>query len=367
MNLFHKQVSTHWKRRHESNFKTYKMDIMKNLILTAFLVGLIYNIGLCQGPTLYNYNIVPKVNATESTLKADTTGVNFINTGTNYLWDYSTLNVTTDKWDANFVDPDLTTYSSYFPNATIASGASTAWSYFYGDTNEYISLGRGFSGAVIVYSNPDKLFTFPFSHGNQMTDSFYATYILNSKTHQISGYRIIHADGWGILKLPKNTYNNVLRINTELYYKDSTFGEKTEYLSSFCSWYDGIHTQYLMLISLDKTYSNGNPTPTLSKSAEVADFTEIISINPLESSSSIIIYPNPAHKEFHIEINLKRQVTVDISLLDLLGNTVRTIDIKESGLGKYNNTIDISELPKGIYAVRIKTGQEVQVKRIVIQ
>lgn len=340
---------------------------MKKLILTALLSGIIYISGICQGPTLSNYNIVPKIGDIQVTIKVDTSGITFNNTGPNYIWDYSNLKMTTTKGYGFYFDPETTPYISSFNNSTLVSGASGYYSYYYADTNEYNWMGNGTPSYVMINTDPMKICIFPLNYGDQMTDSMFATYTLSSKVHQYSGTHFLIADGWGTLKLPKNTYSNVLRTKSEQYVRDTVDGVKTESFYTIINWYDGINKVPLLRSQVSKIITYGNPTPTLNKSIYVAEFTEKVSIPSLNNLTLVNICPNPANKELNIELNLKQKVNVDISLIDLLGNIVKPIYTGVLEFGKYQNTIDISGLTKGIYAVKIIAGVEVQVKRIVIQ
>ncbi len=336
---------------------------MKKIILTALLSGLIYSIGVCQGPTLYNYNIVPNTGDIQVSYLVDTNGVTFNNTGPNFVWDYSNLNVTENKVYSFFVAPETTPYEFFFNSATLVGTATDYYSYYYADTNEYSRLGNGSSSYVMVSADPLKMYEFPFNYGDQMTDSMFATYTLSSKIHQYSGFNSLIADGWGTLKLPKNTYSNVLRLKRIQYFKDTASGENTETFNTMYSWYNGINNFPLLHAGFYKRYTFGNPTPTISNYIYVSELTVINSIPSSINATTVNIYPNPAHHELNIELNTKQRVNIVITLIDLLGNNVRTINTH----GKVLNTIDISNLPKGIYAVKIISGLEVQVKRIVIQ
>jgi hypothetical protein len=340
---------------------------MKNLILTVILLGVFYNFGHCQGPTLFNFNYVPKINETQVFIKVDTTGIIFDQTGANFTWDYSNLKTTTTKVYSVYFDPEPTPYISSFNNATLAAGAAGYYSYYYADTNKYEWLGSGSSSYVMVNTDPLKYCMFPFKYGDQMNDSMYATYTQSSVSHQYSGAISLFADGWGTLKLPKNTYSNVLRTKSQQYNKDTSDGIKTETYYTVICWYDGIHNIPLVRSLDSKKYTSGNPIPTINKTINIAEFTDIVSIPSFNNLQSVKIFPNPAQEELFVEINLKQNANVEIQLIDILGKLVRTIDSKVLGVGIGQNTIDISGLSKGIYTVKIITGQEVQFNRIVIQ
>lgn len=69
------------------------------------------------------------------------------------------------------------------------------------------------------------------------------------------------------------------------------------------------------------------------------------------------IYPNPANSFVTIEVNSNE---FDFELSNAIGQT-----IKENRVTGQNSTIDISNLTKGIYFVKIKVGNQVVVEKIV--
>jgi|GEM_PF-6692003 len=323
--------------------------------------------GICQSPTLYNFNTVPNIDDIQVIYIADTTGLSFNKTGENTLWDYSSLKVSEFKGHSFFVDPQFTPYITSFNKATLAGKATDYYSYYYADTSEYSRLGNGSPSYVMICNDPLKMFKFPFSFGDQMTDSTFATYILNSKTHQYSGYNTLVADGWGTLVLPKNTYTNVLRLKRTQYIKDTASGEKTEAFQSMYSWYDGINNFPLFQAVFSKKITFGNPTPVENRSVYVSDLTEVVSVPTTNIITMVNIYPNPAHYQLNIELNQKHPALVEIVICDLLGDIVKNVTSNVSDVNKNLITIDISNFPKGMYIVKIITAQEVLAKSVLIQ
>lgn len=67
------------------------------------------------------------------------------------------------------------------------------------------------------------------------------------------------------------------------------------------------------------------------------------------------IYPNPATNQLNFSIpalsnNLK------VTICDISGRTIKTIGYKASNNGVYNQTIDISNLSRGLYLCKFNYG-----------
>jgi PKD repeat protein len=96
-------------------------------------------------------------------------------------------------------------------------------------------------------------------------------------------------------------------------------------------------------------------TVTLSQSLSTASVPELL-------ENGMRIYPNPAKGMFTIAVDKTKYPYMDVWLLDLAGTKV--ISRKCSGEKEYR--FDLSNVPQGCYFVRIDTGREVIVKKLVI-
>ncbi|MBN4062316.1 gliding motility-associated C-terminal domain-containing protein [Bacteroidales bacterium AH-315-I05] len=82
------------------------------------------------------------------------------------------------------------------------------------------------------------------------------------------------------------------------------------------------------------------------------------------NNDRIDIHPNPNSGIFNLMIELDNETTVAVEIMDVLGNLVyRKGDVNTNG----NLEVDISTHPKGIYFVKIVSGDEIVVKKVVYQ
>ena len=105
-----------------------------------------------------------------------------------------------------------------------------------------------------IYTNPVRLFNFPFTYNNQFTDVFYS---VDSTYYGVSQ---VKADGYGTLQLPTGIFTNVLRVKTfDAYRKitlrgfDGTPEDSTNYEATHYRWYSpafsGPLLEYSSLVS----------------------------------------------------------------------------------------------------------------------
>jgi hypothetical protein len=76
------------------------------------------------------------------------------------------------------------------------------------------------------------------------------------------------------------------------------------------------------------------------------------------------IYPNPVSKELKISYNLSINNLVTIQLYDILGTEVYSVSNIQRYAGQNNETIDLSNLPQGVYYLKLSAGAEAMMRVI---
>ncbi len=84
------------------------------------------------------------------------------------------------------------------------------------------------------------------------------------------------------------------------------------------------------------------------------------------SASNSVIYPNPASNNAVLSIDLKDNSTVDVVVLNTIGQVVKTSrTLGQAGANGIN--IDLTGLSTGIYMVNVKVGNATSTKKLVVQ
>jgi hypothetical protein len=175
--------------------------------------------------------------------------------GANQTWDFSGLFIqdTTKQW---ILPVSSTSHSTHYPNATAVRkilAANTEIRYEFTSATAAQTLLLGFvdslSGNVYKFPNPALYAIRPISYMTSQTDTYTTDYIMTTTLTGVGTIKI-SGDGYGTLKLPGKTYNNVLRVKMELSQNDSgsigpqLYTVKTTNLSYV--WYDTAHKAALM-------------------------------------------------------------------------------------------------------------------------
>jgi len=84
-------------------------------------------------------------------------------------------------------------------------------------------------------------------------------------------------------------------------------------------------------------------------------------IAEVKSAMSILVYPNPSHDILHIDMTKDYFKQVKVSVIDLLGREVKSVD-----LGDFDAiySMNLSDLNKGVYIVKIQTATGSMLQRV---
>lgn len=84
----------------------------------------------------------------------------------------------------------------------------------------------------------------------------------------------------------------------------------------------------------------------------------ILSVDDTVEASEISVYPNPASAIVHLDLGTYKDQLTAIELFDVLGQEIRNMTLQ-------NDQIDISNLPSGIYFIRLHLGSNRLTKSII--
>lgn len=98
-------------------------------------------------------------------------------------------------------------------------------------------------------------------------------------------------------------------------------------------------------------------TPTLPKNMDVD---EVLTI------SNFLLYPNPARDYINIEFLLQRQSDVTISLIDIRGALIKSVKLNNQD-GLIEHKLDLTNLPNGLYFIRLSGPDFIETNRLIIQ
>lgn len=162
------------------------------------------------------------------------------------------------------------------------------------------------------------------------------------------GYDCRKYSAWSSLYNSEIVENSSTAVGTPSNYKSSM----VNLLGS--SWFSGGDTVLIRFRLFSDPYAHGWGWAI--DNLEIQGSVSQVEENPLQNSS-IRVYPNPTQGVLHIQLmDLPESVQeIKISVLDILGREVRSLEVKTTQV--LNETIDIYDLPDGIYLVKFQAGK----------
>lgn len=119
----------------------------------------------------------------------------------------------------------------------------------------------------------------------------------------------------------------------------------------------GTHT--ITYTYTDQNNCSGTATQTI--------FVDIcLGVSNTDATTSVNVYPNPAHDNFNLAISLAKPQPITISVVDLLGQVIRT-ETRSMTAGTNQLPVNTAGWSEGIYMVQVKTETGVFVQRVVIR
>lgn len=137
--------------------------------------------------------------------------------GANQSWNFSNLQSKNEPRRIDLILPSSTPFAASFPQSTLAQldwdgQDQVGYTYWKLDNGELTLLGVAVPELIVQYTDPQKVFTFPFSYGGTIQDTAAATFTTNGATVSRSVTAEVVADGYGTVILPGNKSYQVLRV-----------------------------------------------------------------------------------------------------------------------------------------------------------
>ena len=301
--------------------------------------------------------------SSSSLWSADTTNFYAGPGGTAQTWDFSWLQLDTLGSTSYYFDPAAmggSFYTSLFPTANLMCAASMTSGLFYNQTPTELSLVGEFyyaTGIAQNYSDPQIVQPYPFSYGNTVTDAFYSTYA--GTTH--SGNTTITADGEGTLMLPWGSFP-ALRVKTMEHYVDVAGASVLTVDVAIYNWYTATDQFPVLQFAYGAGHLGSGPVQSFKT---VLVNSAVVGIQENDANAiAMNVFPNPAVEQCTVNYSLNTADAVTITVCDVLGRTVQTIEKGMLQAGDQSETISLEGLSKGIYAVKVRCGAYSGCKKI---
>lgn len=340
-------------------------------IFYILLSILISNLVIVAQVTMTYENTFVEIGTTITANMVDSSTLTSGTSGPNQTWDYSGL-VSSSVVSSTVESPSATPYASYFPNATMAGSSISGQAYSYSElssTGSYthgIGADNGFSSSVTVYTDPEQTIPFPFTYNSTSSDNFEAVSYdgLGNIFLTRTGSNSIVGDGYGTLKLPDATYENVLRLKLTQSYTDVRKNgdyilSTTDYESECYYWYlPGNATSLLSIMSISMSMDD---YPLGSTKMIMYLDNSSVNINDLLSDKDDNIKITQQSSEvLYISLGDDVDYDTEVSIYDITGKLL----ISKNNEGNSSVTFDIGSYTKGLHVIYVRTNDAIFSKKV---
>lgn len=311
-------------------------------------------------------------------------------TGTNYLWDFSTLLSNSQAVDSFYsVASTGLVYSFFFINSglntnranLVTKGADITAiptftvtdvnNFYYAASAQFrqVGIGASLNGITtpIAFGNKDIIYNFPLNYGDQdSSDSDYGISLPGLGTYQAIQKRINNVDGWGTVITPFGSFS-ALRIVAELSGSDSlyldTLGFGFNLPRPITREYKWLAVgEGVPVLQINTTFAG--PTETIT-SIRYKDSLTVTGLSQLVATSkNFTLWPNPSSQEAVLKSTSPMKGEVAIRLTDARGVTMGNSVVQSSELQQgiaLNQLFNVTA--SGIYFVEIKGPENQEIIR----
>lgn len=243
-------------------------------------------------------------------------------------------------------------------------GANVVWKFSGSDFRNYQSAtatslsnvgSKSSPTDLVVYTDGDKLLQFPFTYNNTFNDTIKAE-VSGIMSMRRYGTSVVTADGYGTLKTPVGTFNNVLRVRRQQQFTDSIdlggMWMPMNYTVDQYLWYSA--DSRMPLYAITWTLMDGEVE-------KVGQWTTVSSTGVAAVSSkatNFVVYPQPAKGQLHLRFTTAQPAPYALELTDITGRTVAQQTAQMFPAGTNEIMLDVSHLNAGIYFLQLKNGHQ---------
>jgi hypothetical protein len=81
--------------------------------------------------------------------------------------------------------------------------------------------------------------------------------------------------------------------------------------------------------------------------------------------AGLSIYPNPVSEKLFVKMDSRTEDAISVMITDLLGKPIVEQSFSFNTAGKVQ-AIDVSTLPKGVYMLRVKSGNTQMTRKLIV-
>jgi hypothetical protein len=327
---------------------------MNKLLLLSFIFTSFFHCLILQAQPVLDADYAPEIGENWEVKYVDAVGFSPGPGGPDQLWDFSDI-TEEGAFDLAFeiISPSGAPGASNFPNATFVwyMPGFEFYNYYFSDADSLALLGAVTLNNemeinfLTIYHDPQDAFHFPVSFGdNYDYYAYYSNYLWGNFISESARFGSLTADGYGTIKTPFGTYEDVIRL---VIVDENDFITETQHV-----WIRPDNFIPLMVYTETDDpetppslyYSKPNKNP-------VSAATDLL--NKQDAQLNLLQNPVVADLQFTFSASAESQAAI-ASIYDTQGRQLMQARLDAAGT---LHTVNVSQLDAGTYILVVKTAE----------
>ncbi|MEA3478857.1 MAG: T9SS type A sorting domain-containing protein [Bacteroidota bacterium] len=313
--------------------------------------------------------------------------------GANQSWDFTSV-IVQDYDTMWFMNPNQTPYPDAYPAANLAARIYQEEMYVYFNSNaqELALLGGVWIESITIppviapIIPKEVLAAFPMNYLDNYMESFVQEIkfptpeVLSMDSIWIKIYtdKTTIVDAWGTIATPLGAFE-VLRVRENTSTTDSIFAfmmagwmfvDTESNIDEVYSWWTDDASVGFPVVELNVDTGTGLPDDIFFLTQEpVYGLSE-----PVLEGFTMVLFPNPCSAATRLRYLIHDPSTtlgtgsgyLIFDLYSISGVRIERLMAEEKVPGEYEMEIDVSDLPDGLYIVRLQAGNDVRMQKLVV-
>ena len=357
------------------NFYTFVIEILKPKRMKK-LYTLILSLTLFSGVTKAQLTLTksfnePVVGDVINQQQFDSVGVVPKTTGPAQTWDFSTFTSNTVVTVDTYTTVVSTPSAASFPLATIAQNdGNGGYTYFQSTASAFELNGLAGSQFAITFTNNATAAMWPINYLYSNNDTYSGVATAGTLSGTANGTITTTAPGNGVVMLPgSQTFSNCLQLkqinNLKAVVGTFPVTVTVAVVSTDYTYYNSAQKFPIITVSYSKQTLTSLAGPTVTTTAKIKINSAVYSgINELSLDNAISVYPNPASSFVNVDLSNKAGQNVSVEIYNQLGQCIRKENFGDAA--EIKSSLNIAEMPKGLYFVQTKIGSKSVTKKLII-
>lgn len=333
--------------------------------------------------TLQSSDMPSAGDAVRNSIALNTSGFDFVSTGSDYFWDFSGLQAASQTIDTfrTVTQTPAVFWPSFFTSANLAQRMGggeilpgvvldDAYRFFHNSSSQYRDAGYGLIvGGIplpLKFNNPDVVFSFPLTYGGSHSSNADLELALPGLGYiSIQRNRQSQADGYGQLLTPFGLFE-VLRIKSTVYERDSVYIDTAAQGGALVRNY----IEYLwMAKNRDVPILQVLDDQVLGQIVTYQDSLRDLTVRVHEfHQDAVRLYPHPVSSAARFEYPFKHHHNAILQLFSSDGQIVRSHPNFNVFAGQtvYQLPWNFGEILPGMYVLHIQSDDFLLVSKIIV-